>query len=189
MTNRIRRISFFGAPSAGKSTTAAHVFSVLKEKGYHAELVPEWVKKLAHQKIQLTKWHQLLIFAEQLMSEHILQERDDDLIIVSDSPVFLGWMYAQHNGVEYAQELKNIWRMYRDSAPPEIVIRLNPEGRHYNPKGRWQTKEEALQLDGKLMQMIQAEGIPYTEFLASEKDAIAEFVLGQVGPAPDFVQK
>ena len=39
-------VNLFGAPSAGKSTGAAYIFSKLKMAGYNAELVTEFSKDM-----------------------------------------------------------------------------------------------------------------------------------------------
>lgn len=176
-----RRVSFFGRPSAGKSTTASYVFSLLKENGYHAELVQEWVKKLAHQKVELDYWHQLLIFSEQLMSERFLHAKDQDIITVTDSPVCLGWMYARHYDIEFWPQLLEIWRIYQKRSPKELMIRLDPGDRFYNEKGRWQTYEQALELDRKFLSWMEEEGIQFTTFNTKDKDQIAQFVMENVG--------
>lgn len=173
----IRRISFFGSPGAGKSTTAAWLFSELKDRQFHCELVTEWVKKLAHKKTKLHRWSQLQIFTEQLLSEYELIQSDSDIVTISDSPLCLGWMYSRYNDLPYADELHSIWRKYQNENPNELLIRLEPGERPYNPKGRWQTKDESMEIDKKFLEWLEDEGVCYAAFKTNNRKEILAYVL------------
>lgn len=178
---KIRRISFFGGPNSGKSRNAAWLYSELKERGVHCELVTEWVKKLAHQKTELHEWSQLQIFTEQLLSEYHLLASDPDIVLVSDSPLCLSWMYATHNNSPYAAHLYKIWSIFQKSQPNELLICLNtPPGHPYNPKGRYQTEAQAAALHEEFLGYLHLDKIPYSTFVTTDKPAILSFALSRL---------
>lgn len=92
----MRKINFYGGPGSGKSTVAALLYSELKVLQYRTELVREFAKDLVYQGFDLTKSDynlQLIIFAEQLRREILLDKHVD--FIISDSPLFLNAYYSK----------------------------------------------------------------------------------------------
>ena len=51
-------INLFGQPSCGKSSTMADLFAELKRHAENTEMCPEWVKKWAWEKKEITKYCQ-----------------------------------------------------------------------------------------------------------------------------------
>ena len=58
-------INIFGAPGAGKSTTAAALFALMKLEGYKVELVTEHAKDLTYSESFKELNDQLKVFGEQ----------------------------------------------------------------------------------------------------------------------------
>ena len=56
------RISLFGGPGSGKSTTAARLFSELKERHYSVEHVSEYVKSWTYMNRKPKGFDQVYIF-------------------------------------------------------------------------------------------------------------------------------
>ena len=61
------RICLYAGPGAGKSTTAAWLFSQLKMQDYDIELVTEYVKQWTYTKRLPVGFEQMLILANQLL--------------------------------------------------------------------------------------------------------------------------
>src|SRR5512133_3821784 len=85
-------VNLWGGPGTGKSTTAAFLFALLKQKGYNAELVREYVKEWAWEKRQPGPLDQFYFFGKQSRRESLLYGKVD--FIVTDCPVMLSAFYA-----------------------------------------------------------------------------------------------
>lgn len=89
-------INLFGQPGAGKSTTAAALFSKMKYAGMKVELVTEYAKQMVYQERHNVLAHsQTYIFAKQLDKLEMLVGKVD--YVVTDSPILLSSIYAPSN--------------------------------------------------------------------------------------------
>lgn len=143
-------VNLFGAPGSGKSTTAAHVFALLKYKGVNCELVQEYAKELCWQGA-LRNYSQRAIFSEQRRRTSRLLGKVD--VVITDSPCELSYVYSQELGFSESHA-----DMYLKSADGEYVgtehERYNVgvhRSKPYNPKGREQSESEAKVLAGKIL--------------------------------------
>ena len=96
-------INLFGAPSAGKSTAQACLFSAMKNVDvrraygsksnttFNVETVSEYAKELAWQGIDITKEMQQSVVDVQIERERRLLDKVD--YIITDSPVHLSAFY------------------------------------------------------------------------------------------------
>lgn len=143
-------VNLFGAPGSGKSTTAAHVFALLKYRGINCELVQEYAKELCWQGV-LRQHSQEDIFKEQRKRVCRLLGKVD--VVITDSPSELSYIYAQENGdskYTASRYFKSIDRMYTNTKHKRFnvgVCRVKP----YNPKGREQSEIEAEALAEKIL--------------------------------------
>jgi energy-coupling factor transporter ATP-binding protein EcfA2 len=87
-------VNLYGGPGCGKSTMAAELYAILKNRGASVELVREYVKNWAWrgQKIDQT-WDQPYLFAKQLRLESALYGKVD--VVITDSPLGLCKVYEQ----------------------------------------------------------------------------------------------
>lgn len=81
-------INLIGGPGAGKSTTAAGVFFLLKLLNVRCELVTEFAKELTYDENWSDLKRQLYVTAEQERRQRRLVDKVD--FIVTDSPLLLG---------------------------------------------------------------------------------------------------
>jgi predicted ATPase len=161
-----RVICLYGGPGTGKSTTAAHLFALLKQSGVNAELVCEYVKEWAWEGRKILDGDQYYFLAKQSRRERIRFRRVD--VMVTDSPVWLSAVYEQ----EFEQEPficqmmidKHVQGARRHNVKHEHVFlrRL----KQYNPNGRFQTEDEARRLDEKIKTYLDDHGIEYIEVCA-----------------------
>lgn len=90
------KIGIVGAPSAGKTSTAANLTLLLKNDTkyacYHVtEFATDFLQKHSH---EITMVEQLIFLHEQIKREHFASLKSD--IVITDSPVFLCYIYARN---------------------------------------------------------------------------------------------
>lgn len=141
-----KRISLFGGPGSGKSTTAAWLFSELKTLNYPIELVGEYVKGWTYISRDVKPFDQVYLFGKQLQSEYLFLNAGKN--IVTDSPVPLCCYYTEFffNKLNLHPYLLGICREF-ERAYPSLNIFLNRKQKTYDATGRYQTYEQALELD------------------------------------------
>ncbi len=87
-------INIAGGPGTGKTTIAAELFCVLKEKGYDVENVSEFAKELVWEGRNEAFDDRLYMHGEQ---NHRLMQMNNKLdYIITDSPLFLTSIYNQY---------------------------------------------------------------------------------------------
>jgi tRNA uridine 5-carbamoylmethylation protein Kti12 len=139
-------INLFGGPGAGKSTTAAGVFWLLKNRGLRVELVTEYAKALAWAKRGEELSDQFYIYAKQHHRQHVLKGQVD--FCVTDSPLLLPLLYNKTEPASFRQYVIDNW--YRYDNINFFIQRVKP----YIALGRWQTEEEANQLGQETLKML-----------------------------------
>lgn len=146
MKTRFRRVNLFGGPSCGKSTTALKLAAELKSLRCNIEYVNEYCKPRAYEKRPIHKFDQIYLFGKQLHYEYRFLNNGVDLTI-TDSPVELAAIYAGQNGHHsIAQALRELSKEYnKDFLSLNIVLQRGD--RKYDPNGRYQTEEQAKELD------------------------------------------
>lgn len=135
-------VNLFAGPGAGKSTTAAGLFRLLKLAGKRAELVTEYAKDLTYEKAPLD--NQLYLLAKQDRRQARLVGQVD--YVVTDSPLPLSLAYAR--GFWQSPEfVALVWSMYRRYN--NVVVSVN-RTKPYAEYGRNQTEDEARALDNTI---------------------------------------
>lgn len=144
-----RVVNLFSGPGTGKSTSAAYLFARLKMLGVDAELVQEYVKEWAWQGRQIVPLDQIHFLGEQTQRERNLYSKVD--VIVTDSPIHIYRYYAAVSCVpELAAGLSMAISGFYKEAQKAGVEHINvflKRSKPYNPKGRWQTEEQARAID------------------------------------------
>ncbi len=170
----MKLINLYGGPGTGKSTTAAQIFASLKKKGINTELVTEFAKDLTWHSRHETLKDQLYILGKQHHKIFMLKDQVD--FIVTDSPIILSSYYNKLHGSTFPKSFDalvlDMWGMY-DSF--DIMLKRT---KIYNPKGRTQTEEEAMQIDTGIENMLHSIGINFFTFGTSDEEIqkIVEFV-------------
>lgn len=162
-------INLFAGPGAGKSTTAAGVFHLLKLKGVNAELVNEFAKQLVWDDRGHTLEVQPYVFGKQLHKTEMLIGKVD--IIVTDSPILLSAVYCKDR---YPESFKTAVREIF-LAMDNINYYLDRGDRPYNPMGRRQSLESAKYVDTKVKNYLDEYGIPYTVLISNEETSRSIF--------------
>lgn len=143
----MRVINLYGGPGTGKSTTAAGLFFMLKQRGMKAELVTEYAKDLTYERRDLS--NQLAIFSEQERRMHRLKGSGVEYV-VTDSPLLLSRVYAK--GIYCGPEFEGLVQYLSDTYNNYNVLleRVKP----YCPIGRNETEKEALEVDRSIEEVL-----------------------------------
>jgi nicotinamide riboside kinase len=154
-----RIVNCFGGPGSGKSTTAMRLAADLKAAGYNAEFVQEHVKGAAWEKRSEKYFKaQDLIFAKQHWDIDIVAQEVD--LVITDSPVLMSICYIPDNF-----KLPSLRKMIREAhdAYESLNVYMKRGDKPYNPKGRNQTKDEAMIKDREIFDLLVEEDIDYIE--------------------------
>lgn len=159
-------LNFYGGPGAGKSTSAAMVYAFLKDKGVNAELVREYVKDWAWENRHPKAYDQLYLLGKQVRRESLLYGKVD--VIVTDSPIMLGIYYAEKYGPKHVahavrESALSFYRQGQEDGHRHVHVMLE-RVKKYNPAGRFQTEEQAKDIDVALKSLLDGLKIPYVTY-------------------------
>lgn len=161
-------INFFGEPGAGKSTTAAYVYSELKKKGYNCEYLQEFAKQKLYENVEKVFKCEPYIFGKQL---YRLQSINDNVdVIITDSPLLLPMFYEKD---EYVKELMKDMSLHYFYQFNNINFMLHRDF-DYEKSGRFQTEDEAEILHQEITKFLHNENIYYTD--VNTKDVNKDFI-------------
>jgi hypothetical protein len=155
----VRVINLFGGPGAGKSTTAAGLFWLMKNAGLRVELVTEYAKALAWAKRGEELTDQFYIYAKQHHRQFVLRDQVD--YCITDSPLLLTLLYTGDiEPPSYKQFVIDTFNSYTNIN--FFVNRVKP----YVELGRFQNEWEADAIGRR------------TEALLNELNIVREYVDG-----------
>lgn len=172
-------INLYGGPGCGKSTTAAGVFSELKQRGVNCEYVHEWIKWSVWEKRNVIFDDQLYIFAKQ---HHMLFSLDGQVdIAICDSPLLLSNIYGELYPNGSIKGMKNFAPMVEECFNKFDNYNIVLERKKvYNPMGRVQSEEEAMDIDVLIRKYLWDNNHAYlsVEGTSSAIPTIADTVMG-----------
>lgn len=142
-------VNLFAGPGAGKSTGAAYIFAMLKMCGVDAELVTEFAKDKVWEENSEVFKNQMYVTAKQSFKISRVAGKVD--VIVTDSPLLMGIAYADTDGLKHA--IIDEYNKYDNQN--WFIKRAKP----YNPNGRFQTEEQAKEIDTKIHDLLAGYGI------------------------------
>lgn len=151
-------ICLWGQPSAGKSTTCLGLGYKLKLKGYSCELNREYVKDWVWEGREIKEGDQSYIFTKQARKERFYMNNYLDFII-TDSPMGLCVYYGRkHDRFEHEHNacialLKQHHDYCKDKGYKVDHYYL-PRLKKYDPKGRFQTEEDADKIAKELLEFM-----------------------------------
>jgi hypothetical protein len=162
MENKTVVINLFGGSGCGKSTTAALLFARMKLNGMHVELVREYVKYWAWNDRKVREWDQLYLLGKQSAYESMLYGKVD--FIVTDSPILLAGIYQDYRsgGLDkYVGYAAKSFMNHAKSTGVEYVNLILKRTKPFDPRGRWETEEEAKKIDEFVRNyLVDYDGIP-----------------------------
>lgn len=155
-------VNFYGGSGIGKSTTAAHLYAEMKNRGLSCELVREYVKKWTFLGRRPTKYDQIYITGQQAHAESLLYGKVE--WIITDSPIWLGPFYdVYYNDVEIV--LPAVRNLIAE-ASRDGIERVNfflTRNKPFDPNGRFEKDEdEARRADAALSRFLVEQGVEFT---------------------------
>lgn len=169
------RVNLFSGPGAGKSTLAKWLSCELGKAGIENELVDEWIKRWAYEKKTLRGWDQKHVFNNQLEKEEFFLKHGVPCI-VTDSPLLMQIAYMKKHGNDRfipgcLADLKLFEEDYSS-----INIFLERGKLPYQETGRWQSYEEALEMDEIVKTILDTHCQDFYEFDTTDWDGILQEV-------------
>jgi len=174
-------INLFGGPGIGKSTTAALLYAISKQRHINAELVREYIKNWIWEGRKIQDGDQIYIAAKQSRLERICF-KDADLI-VTDSPLMLGEFYEKKHDVNYPvveHIIKKQEEIAKSMGWSYTNVLLHRSDNPYNPIGRIHSEQEAHECDKEILQMLEDKGVEITHVSVGPKvaETILESIIG-----------
>lgn len=169
------RINLFGGSGLGKSTTSSQIYAELKKKHINIELVREYIKEWAYLKRVPQSYDQCFIYANQLYQEDVLFQCGVKHII-TDSPLLLQNFYSKKYKFPAYNDLLNISIKY-EGKHPSINIFLDRNDMPFNEHGRFETLEQAKQIDNELLDFLNIIEVPFVRFDAMDTSVIVDFLV------------
>ena len=149
-------INLCAGPGVGKSTCAAYLYYLFKKNGKRAELVRECVKDWLYEGKSVGSFDQLYFLGEGIRRETVLYGKVD--YVISDYPVLLNLAYARKycsanvvNSVETMIEA--FYGQARDEGHHHVNVLLS-RVHDYVEKDRYESKEQALEIDENLVSIL-----------------------------------
>jgi hypothetical protein len=177
-------INFFAGSGAGKSTAAAALFAEMKQQGLDVELVREYVKDWAWTGRKIGPYDQLYIFGKQAHAEakmyNILR------YVVTDSPILLGPFYEEyHTGQIITRPSALAFLKYAEAHGVTYYNYFLERTKPFNPRGRYETEEQAREIDMALKQWLHNMNIPFETVSVSDRERTG-YILSSLGLKPAF---
>lgn len=162
-----------GGSGIGKSTAAAGLYHEMKLRGTNVELVREYVKNWAWDGKKIGQYDQIYIFGKQSRSEYMLYGKVD--YVITDSPILLSPIYEKYynNGESIIEEAAV---KFLDKAKSNGVQHINfllERQKQFNPEGRYETEEQAKQVDLEVRKFISYHNIDYHLVNCSDEDRVS----------------
>ncbi len=154
-------INLFAGPGAGKSTTAAGLFSEMKYANIQVELVTEYVKHWAWVNREIKVLDQLYILAKQSQMESRLYGKVEYL--VTDSPILLPPIYEDlYFGTNVTKEAAIRFIDVASKNGATYYNFLLERNKPFHQEGRFQNEDEARRIDRKVKSFLDDNCVEYT---------------------------
>jgi nicotinamide riboside kinase len=163
-------VNLLSGPGAGKSTLAASIFSELKWKGIDCELVTEYAKDKVWEESFTTLSNQLYVLGKQAHKNFRLNGKVD--VMITESSVLMSLLYSKeprHKSEEFIKVTVNEFKHYNNI---NFYVERND---YYVENGRYQTHTEALEIDKKILGVMDDYEIDY-ERIPFEKKSVGIIV-------------
>jgi len=152
-------VNLFAGPGAGKSTTRAGLFYLMKQAGLNVEETTEYAKDLTWDNNTSILSDQLYILAKQNRKLQRIKNKVD--FALTDAPLLLNLHYTplEYLPLNYRHMVFELWDTYDNL---NFLIR---RVKRYNPIGRNQTEDQARVIDIKIQELLDHNKIKYAEIV------------------------
>lgn len=157
----LKVINLFAGPGAGKSTTAAGLFYIMKRAGMSVELVTEYAKDKVYEGHLGCLEDQIYIFGKQ---QRRLKRLDGHVEwAITDSPLLLSILYNKTQSKPFE---KLVWDVFHSYENHNFYIERD---KPYVQVGRTQSEDEAIFLDGKMLGILDKCNVNYYSLKGNEE--------------------
>lgn len=170
-------VNLFAGPAAGKSTTAAGVFTLLKMHGVECDMPHEFAKDLVWEENYAMAWDQTYVFGQQHHRIWRVMEKVD--VILCDSPLLLSVVYRKENlGKKFIEHVVELHKQYNNlNVFIERNVSLDFEG-----NGRAHNYDESIKIDNQIKDTLDEYT---TKYITMESDYtlinnITNLILGKL---------
>jgi len=165
------RICLYSGPGAGKSTLALWLTCQLRKSGIETELVDEWIKRWAYEKKSLVGWDQKYVFNNQLEKEEFFLKHGVPCI-VSDAPLLMQIAYMKKYGDNrFIHSCLADAKLFEEDYP-SINIFLERGKLPYKDLGRWESYDQATEMDELVRGVLEENVDDFYEFDTQDWDGI-----------------
>jgi hypothetical protein len=168
-------VNLFGGPGVSKSTNRALVFAKLKLAGMNVEEAPEFAKELVWEGRHRALRYQQYIIGKQMWRVERLRGEVD--VVVTDSPILFGLIYGERYTQAWEDHVIEVFQSWRTC---NIHLLRDFEKHPYNPKGRTQTQEEAVEVDEMVERLLSQVGVRHTKIKVREGQATSDLIVREV---------
>lgn len=154
-------INLWAGPGTGKSTMAAGIFSALKWNKIDCELISEYAKEIVWEESFNKLNNQIYLFGKQYSRHYNLEGKVE--VVITDSPIPMGCVYDSGN-TKYLKEL--VISEFNKFDNLNFFLKRT---KYYNPNGRLQTYEEAVEKDVEIKQFMIDNEISYIDISSCEE--------------------
>ena len=166
-------VNMLGGSGLGKSTTAAGLYHRMKMEGKDVELVREYVKGWAWENRKVGQYDQIYIFGKQAKSEYALYNKVD--YIITDSPIVLSPVYERfyNDGESMIEEAAIKFLNKAEKNGIKHINFLLERNKPFNPAGRYETEEQARQVDIDVREFLADNGLMSESVRCSDEERIS----------------
>ena len=154
-------VQILGSPASGKSTAALGLCTKLKCMGVDAILSLEYIKPLIYKGIKITPYTQYHIFGHEVEQEATLFNKVS-CVISDSSPLlatFYQWYYNKNDTLKEA--CYDFYKKAEEKDGVKFINFLLPHREEYSEGGRFQNKEESIEIEGLLKTYLRLNGYSY----------------------------
>jgi nicotinamide riboside kinase len=146
-------VNFFAGPGCGKSTGASWLFSQLKLNGVDCEYVSEFAKdKVWENNGEVFKCEFYITGKQSFKVSRCFGKVD---VIITDSPIAISMVYSESD--KFKAAVLEEFNKYEKNNMNILLRRTVP----YDQNGRFQTEDEAKNIDDKIKNTLDESEIPY----------------------------
>ena len=156
-------VNIFGGPGIGKSTTAAHLFALLKWRGVSCELVGEYAKERTWLEDFTTLDNQLYVFGKQHHRQQAVVGQVD--VIITDGPLLNSLVY--HSDRTSSTFKKLVVEQFNRTNYFNVLLKRH---KPYYEEGRSQSEKEAREIDRRIELLLLEHGIPHLDWTAGPEN-------------------
>ena len=157
-------VNLYGGPGSGKSTMMASIFAELKCRHVKCEMATEFAKEKLWEKSLGVFENQIYMFGKQMHAIHRVVDKVD--VVITDSPILLSRIYAPYETKTFHDFVTEVSKRYNN-----FNVFLQRSSAEYDPEGRFQTEDEAIEKDVEIKNLLESIGEPYTIFPADRSTA------------------